>query len=94
MVELKKVEVEVTKEAHELGEALAKLVLVSKQAMADGFQPGMDIPAVVMAAFAELPKAIEGLDKMDDEAKAQVKAFSLALALPILEAVEVLLKKA
>lgn len=77
-----------------MGEALAKLVLVSKQAMADGFQPGMDIPAVVMAAFAELPKAIEGLEKMDDEAKAHVKAFALALALPLMEAVETLIKKA
>ena len=84
---------EVTKEAHELGEALAKLVAATKQALADGFQPSSDLPAVVMTAFAELPKAIEGLDKMDDEAKGHVKAFGLALALPILDAVESVLKK-
>lgn len=92
-MELKKVEVEVTREAHELGEAIAKIVLATKQALADGFQPGMDLPAVVMVAFNELPKAIDGLDKLDDEAKGSIKAFSLALALPVMDAVESLLKK-
>jgi hypothetical protein len=92
-MELKKLEVEVSKEAHELGEAVAKLVLATKQALADGFQVGQDVPAIVMTAFAELPKAIEGLDKLDDEAKAHLKPFVMALTLPIADAVEALLKK-
>lgn len=92
-MELKKLEVEVSKEAHELGEAIAKLVMATKDAMKDGFQAGQDIPAVVMTAFAELPKAIEGLDKLDDEAKAGLKPFVMAFTLPVMDAVESLLKK-
>lgn len=92
-MELKKLEVEVSKEAHELGEAIAKLVIATKEALKDGFQVGQDVPAVVMTAFAELPKAIEGLDKLDDEAKAALKPFIMALTLPVMDAVESLLKK-
>jgi len=92
-MELVKLEVEVSKEAHELGLALAKLTVAVKEALKDGFQVGQDVPAIVMTAFAELPKAIEGLDKLDDEAKASPKAFALALALPIGDAVDAILKK-
>jgi len=53
-MELKKLEVEVSKEAHELGEAIAKLVIATKEALKDGFQVGQDVPAVVMTAFASL----------------------------------------
>lgn len=92
-MELKKLEVEVTKEAHELGAAIAKIVLATKEAMANGFKPGVDLPAVVMTAFQELPAAIDGIEKLPDEAKAHVKAFALALALPMLDTVESLMKK-
>lgn len=92
-MEMQKVEIEVTKEAHELGMAVANLVKAVKASLDDGFQVGTDIPAIVMVAFQELPKAIEGLDKLDDEAKAALKPFIMALVLPITDAVESLLKK-
>lgn len=92
-MEMQKVEVSVSKEAHELGMAVAALVVAVKKALADGFQPGMDIPAIVMTAFNELPKAIEGLDKLDDEAKSALKPFVLAFVLPVMDSIEEILKK-
>lgn len=71
-------EMEVSKEAYELMHGLVELVKVIKLAMADGFQPGMDLPAIVMGAMAILPKAIEGLDQLDEESKELepfIKAF-------------------
>lgn len=92
-MESKKVEVEVCKEIHEIAEALAKIAVATKAALKDGFQAGQDLPVIVTEAFVQLPKAIEGLDKLDDEAKAQPGKFAMGLVLPLAAAVEEILKK-
>lgn len=75
------VSVEVSKEAHELGVGLVEVVKAVKLALADGFQPGADLPAIVVAAVAKLPPAIEGLDKLGGELAEDPVAFVRAFAL-------------
>ena len=70
-----KKEIEVSKEADELMTGLAKLVTVIKASLADGFQIGSDMPAIVLAAVAELPVAIMGLDQLPAEVTAETPAF-------------------
>lgn len=86
-----KIEVEVSKEAHEVGVALLGVLKAVKLALADGFQVGQDLPVLITAAISELPKAIEGVDKLPEEAKQDTVAFIKALTLPVADMVEVLL---
>jgi hypothetical protein len=81
MPEKMTVSVEVTKEAYELGQALVEVVKATKAALADGWQPGTDVPAVLMASIAALPKGVDGAQKLGDESKSTVEfisAFALA----------------
>lgn len=70
--------IEVSKEVSEVFEALTGIAKATKQALADGWQMGSDIPAIVMAAYAKLPPAIEGADKIKDEFAEDKKAFAKA----------------
>lgn len=74
-MEKMKLEVEVPKEMHELMLGIAKIVKASKLALKDGFQPGQDLPAVLVAAVAELPAMVGGLDKLPEEAKSDTAGF-------------------
>ncbi len=85
--------VEVPKESYELAQAVVAVVKSVKDALADGFQPGQDLPAVVIAAFGQLSGAVQGLDKLDDELKASPVGVAKALGLSIGDAIEALLKK-
>lgn len=76
------VQVDVTKEAYELGLGLKRFVVALKGALKDGWQPGKDIPVVLNAAMTDLMPAVEGLEKLEDEIKADKAAFVSALALP------------
>lgn len=75
-------QVEVSKEFSELLDALVAIAAATKAALADGFQPGQDIPVVVAAAWAKLPEAVAGIDKIGAEIAlekvAALKAASLA----------------
>jgi hypothetical protein len=76
-------QVEVSKEVHELGEALALMVDAVKQAGADGWQPGQDLPALVVQAIAILPPALAGMDQIKSELAEDKAAFIAGVALPI-----------
>lgn len=92
-MELVKREVELTKEVDELMQGLAKIVLASKQALNDGFQPGQDLPAILVASVAELPEMVSGLDQLDDEFKAHPDKVLKAVAMGASDIVGALLKK-
>lgn len=77
----KELTVEVSKETHELAIALVGIAAATKKALADGFQPGQDIPAIVTEAWAKLPEAIQGMDQVDDEFKESKSAFIKAIGL-------------
>jgi hypothetical protein len=55
----KNVEVELEDSGYQVMQGLAKIVAAVKQAMKDGFQPGQDLPAIVVAAVAELPGVVQ-----------------------------------
>ena len=75
------VSVEVSKEAYEFGVGLVNIGKSIKTALADGWQPGQDLPVIVLTAVAELPKMIEGMEDIEDEFKASPIATSRAFAL-------------
>ena len=82
-----------TKELNELGNALKKVIVATKEATADGFQAGTDIPAVLMASYQDLTKAIEGIDKAGSEIKAEAVKAIVGVLVPVAEGVELLLDK-
>lgn len=88
------VQVELPKEAYELAQALKKVVEEVKKAGGDGFQPIVDVPAVLMASLNDLMAGLSGVERIGGEASESlsgvVKAFGLAGA----EIAELLLKKA
>lgn len=58
---------EVAKEAHEAVQFPVEIVKAVKLALADGWQPGTDVPAVILAVLAKAPQAIAGLDQLEGE---------------------------
>lgn len=93
-METKEIKVNVEKESKEIGVAIAKLLETSSAAMADGFQAGQDIPTVLMGSYKELSEAIDGADKVGAAFKKDPIAVIEGMLLPILEAVQVIRKKA
>ena len=73
--------IEVSKEASELADALAGIVKAVRLAVKDGFQPGTDIPAIVVQALALLPTAIAGVDQLGPELAEDKAAFFQAWTL-------------
>lgn len=87
------INVEVSKEAHELGEGVKGVVLAVKKALDDGWDTASDLPTIVTVSLAHLAPAVGGLDQLDDEVKEDPAAFSKALALPVADMISELLKK-
>lgn len=75
-----KLEIEVSKEVHEVGEALKEMILVTKKALEDGFQLDKDLGPLLTVAVAKLPPAIDGLNKVSAEIKEDPQAVAMALA--------------
>lgn len=92
-MELLKKEVQVTKEFSELWEGLAEIVKACKLAIADGFQPGQDLPVIAVQSFASLTKAIGGLDQLPAEAKEATGPFVRSGLLGAADVLEAALKK-
>lgn len=67
-VELIEVKVKVPKETYELEQGIVKFVAACKAALDDGFQPGQDLPMILTAAIATLLPAIDGVQKLPEEA--------------------------
>lgn len=74
-MEKAKIEMEVPKEAHELFSGMVKIVAAAKEAMADGWDLGTDMPVVITKALVELAPMIQGIDKLDDEFLEDPSAF-------------------
>lgn len=73
--------VKVSKEAHELADGMANCVLAIKKALADGWQPGQDLPVVLSAVMTDLVPAVQGVDKLAGEQKENITAFVTAFTL-------------
>lgn len=68
-VELVEESVKVPKELNEVRLAVRSLVTSIKSAKADGLDLAVDIPAVVMASYKDVVKAIEDVDKVPAEVR-------------------------
>lgn len=62
-----KVELEVSKETMELCQGLAKVVQNVKQALADGWSPGQDLPVILTTVIADLVPALQGVEQIPAE---------------------------
>jgi hypothetical protein len=77
---LKTIQVSVSENAYGVGEALVGLVGSAKQALADGFQPGQDIPTIAAQNFASLVAAVGELKDVSAELGEDKAAFMRAWA--------------
>lgn len=82
--------VSLPKEWSEVGDALVGVAQAVKAAKADGWQPGTDIPAVVMASMGLLAKALDGAQNLPAEAKESPAGAIKALALAATDVFETL----
>ena len=92
-METVEVKFDAPKETHEMGKAINGLMKNYKQAVADGFQVGQDIPAILMGSFNDLMAAIDGIDKIDDEFKKEPIKAAMGALVPLADAIGELVKK-
>ncbi len=88
-----KIEQEVSKEAYELASGLSNAVDHVKSALADGWQPGKDLPVVMQAVLMDIVPAVQGVDQMSAEMAEDEEAFVTAFLLPFKSLAFSLLKK-
>lgn len=88
-----KIEVEVSKEAHELGQALVGVVKAAKESLADGFQV-TDLAVISAKSFAQVVEGVKGIDQLGAESKEDLDAFMKSWMLAGADIAAVFLKKA
>lgn len=86
------VQLQLSKEAYELSKGLADLVVAIKACVADGWQPGQDIPVIISEVIGKLVPALAGTEKLPEEFKVDPYASSLAIAIPLIEMIGKLIK--
>jgi hypothetical protein len=79
------------KEVTEVGIALSSILKAVSLSLKDGFQPGQDIPAIVMSAIASLGNAIEGIENLPEEFKSSPVMATMGILAPVSEGVEALI---
>lgn len=80
--------VKVSKEASELCDAIVKVTLEVKAALADGFQALPDSTAIGLAVYRDLVPGLQGTNKMSEEFSESKTAFLRAWLLSGLELAE------
>lgn len=68
--------VEVSKSADDLGKALVAVAGAVKNALADGWNPITDVPAVVLASIGELGRAAAAVPAVAGDVAEDWEAFS------------------
>lgn len=71
----KQLSVEVSDSTYKVVEAVKNLVKSAKEATADGFQPGQDLPKVLGENFTSLLSAVSEARNIPAEAKEDMEAF-------------------
>ena len=85
-------QVTIPDETAELVQGLIAFVGSIKDSLEDGWQPGIDIPVILMKALNDLPSAIGGIDQLDDEAKQDPAAMIAAVGILSSEIYKILVK--
>ncbi len=89
----KTISVVVEEKSYEVGQAVKNLVKSAKDALADGFQPGQDLPKIVSENFSGLITAVGDMKDVPAEAQEDVEAFMKAWGIAGLEIAGMFLKK-
>ncbi len=89
----KDVVVTVDELAYNVGESLVKFIAAVKLALADGWQPGIDIPLIITAAIADLSPIIGQIGQLPEDFSADKLGFLKGINVSIVDLVDVLLKK-
>ena len=76
-----KIEVEVGKETYELTTGVVNFLRDVKKAIDNGYQPDQDFPVMLMSAVNNLIPAVQGMDQVDDEMRANKKAFVISMGI-------------
>ena len=79
------ISIEVSKEAYELASGLAAVVRDCRAALADGWQSGTDLPAILLSAVQNLGKAMQGADQIKGEWTDDKAATVMAALYPVLK---------
>lgn len=87
-METKQIVLDCPKEVTEIGEALGAVLEAMGSALADGFQPGLDIPVIVTAAIAKLGGAIEGAGELPVEFKEDPTMFVMGALVPVAKGIK------
>ena len=80
----------VTKEVHDVAEAIKAAMVGTKDALEDGWQPSEDMPKILAATYAKIPEAIKNFLDVKAEFKAEPVKASMAIAIPVAEGVDAL----
>lgn len=71
----KQVSVTVSAPAYDLGQGVRAFLTATRKALADGWQPGSDIPAVLVAVYADLIPQIQNVSAAVADAKSDTRDF-------------------
>lgn len=74
-VELVQLSLQGTRAVGELLEGVRKFIVALKGALADGWQPGKDLPVVLTSALADLVPVLNRIEKLGEEAKGNTVEF-------------------
>lgn len=88
----KQVQVEIEDSGYELQAALAKLVKASKEALKDGFQPGQDLPLIMVEAVRDFPAIVAQLPALKGDLQEDKVAFLKGLNLGAYDLVEAIVE--
>lgn len=73
------IQIVVDETTYNMGQGIRRFVSEARKALADGFQPGQDVPVLAQAVLADLFPLMSEFEKMRDTIKADPTAFRKAL---------------
>jgi hypothetical protein len=75
--------VQVEPNAYALGQNMVNFIAAVKQALADGWQPGTDLPVILTAILTDIVPIISNLNQLGPEKADNMKAFITSFALSL-----------
>lgn len=89
----KMVSVEVEEKSYDVGQAVKNIVESAQQALADGFQPGQDVPAILTSSIMQLVTILQNAPAIPAESQEDLAAFIKSWSLAGLDIAALFLKK-
>lgn len=86
------VSTEVCEASNKIGTALKTICVNTKKALADGWQPGQDIPVILVGSMTDLLAAVAVANQLGEDAKDPLE-MAFGILIPLKEGAQELLKK-